>query len=557
MAQQTTISFGKALSKFFKLLSLDKKDISTIYVLAILAGLVQLSLPLGIQTIISFVMAGSISTSIVILIVMVLIGTFIAGLLQIRQMQVIEKVQQKIFLRYSFEFADRLPKLNLEKLDNYYLPELVNRFFDTASLQKGIDKILLDIPTAFIQIVFGLILLAFYHPVFIAFGFILLILVFLMLKLTSQKGLDTSLEASDYKYGIGAWLEEMARSIKSFKYSKGTSLHLTKADKLISSYLNSKTNHFKVILTQSWSLITFKLLITASMLIVGTVLLVDQQINIGQFIAADIVIITIIASIEKLISNLDTVYDTLTSVQKLSKISECPTEEEGTMHLSTIEKGVSVEFKSVSYTYDGQDNVLSDASFTIPAGKVACIVGPSGSGKSTLLRLLTGVFKNFSGNVLIDSVPIGNYTLASLRSQTGILLTQQDIFNGTLLENITMGNTHLSIDDVANLAEKTGLLHFIQSLKDGYDTVLDPQGKRLTKIIRQNILLLRALIGKHRLLLLEEPFDHLEEDQQKQLFAFIKNFTNTTVLITSLNNTVINECDILISLNNGTITIKA
>jgi ABC-type bacteriocin/lantibiotic exporter with double-glycine peptidase domain len=137
MASQQEHSPALAAKKLFTLLRLEKKDISTIYVYALLAGLVGFATPLGIQTIISFVLAGALSTSIVVLIVLVVIAVFIGGLLQVRQMQLIEKIQQKIFVRYSLEFANRLPRLDIEKMSNYYLPELVNRFFDTASLQKG------------------------------------------------------------------------------------------------------------------------------------------------------------------------------------------------------------------------------------------------------------------------------------------------------------------------------------------------------------------------------------------------------------------------------------
>ena len=152
MALNNTVSIGNSLKKFYQILRLDKRDISAVYAFAIMAGVVQLSLPLGIQTIISFVMAGSISTSIIVLILLVVFGTFLNGLLQVRQLEIIEKLKQKIFLRYGLEFSDRLPKLNNEKLDNYYLPELVNRFFDTISLQKGLEKLLLDLPAAIIQI---------------------------------------------------------------------------------------------------------------------------------------------------------------------------------------------------------------------------------------------------------------------------------------------------------------------------------------------------------------------------------------------------------------------
>ncbi len=120
MAFINSVSIGSSLRKFYQVLRLDKKDISAIYAFAIMAGVVQLLLPLGIQTIISFVMAGSVITSIVVLILLVVIGTFLKGLLQVRQLEIIEKLKQKIFLRYGLEFSDRLPKLDNEKLDNYF-----------------------------------------------------------------------------------------------------------------------------------------------------------------------------------------------------------------------------------------------------------------------------------------------------------------------------------------------------------------------------------------------------------------------------------------------------
>ena len=411
MESKHKVSILKSIKKLLSVLRLDARDISAIYMFAILAGLVQLSLPLGIQTIISLVIAGSISTSIIVLIVLVVVGTFLYGLLQIRQMQVIERVEQKLFLRYSFDFTDRLPKINVEKMDNYYLPELVNRFFEVISLQKGLEKLLLDLPTAAIQIILGIILLAFYHPVFIGFGMALLFITFIIIRVTSLEGLTAALKASDYKYGIANWIEEIARAIKIFKYTKGTSIHINKSDELLGGYLSARTSYFKILLTQSWTLVAFKVLITAGMLIVGTLLLVDQQINIGQFIAVDIVILTIMGSIEKLIGNLEKLYDALTSVEKLSKITEAEQEESGTLILENKQEGVHIKFSNVSYSYSNQKQVLNNIELTIEAGKVVHLSGNSGSGKSTLLRLLTGAFKNFEGSIQIDDIPIGNYNL--------------------------------------------------------------------------------------------------------------------------------------------------
>jgi ATP-binding cassette, subfamily B, bacterial len=476
------VNISNPISRILKVLRLERNEIWSVYFYAILAGLIQLSLPLGIQSIISFVLGGTISTSLIVLTILVVVGVFLGGMLQVNQMRLIEKVQQKLFVRYGFEFAERIPRLQLQNVDGYYLPELVNRFFDTVSLQKGISKLLLEIPTATIQILFGLILLSFYHPVFIFFGIILVLSVYIVLRVTASKGLETSMRESDYKYGVGGWLEELARVIKSFKFARNTELNIKRTDQLMTGYLESRTSHFRILLSQYWTLIVFKVLITAAMLIVGSYLLVEQQLNIGQFIAAEIVILMVINSVEKLITNLDNVYDVLTSVEKLSKITDQKMDKEGHHVLEHSDDGLSVVMNEVSFSYDDShtENQLKGVQMTVNPGEKVCVLGPSGSGKSTLLRLLSGAYPNFSGSILINAIPIANYSLSSLRDQTGVLLSRQDIFNGTVLENITMGCETYSLPTILELAEKIGLKTFLSELPNGFDTKVDPTGKRLS-----------------------------------------------------------------------------
>jgi len=451
-------------------------------------------------------------------------------------MQIIERVEQKLFVRYSVAFTDRLPKLNVEKLDKYYLPELVNRYFETISLQKGIEKLLIEIPSAFVQIIFGVILLAFYHPAFIGFGISLLLILFFIIRFTSLDGLVTSIKASDYKYEMANWIQEVARVIKQFKYAKTTSLHLQKSDEIINGYLKHRTSYFKILMTQYWSLVIFKILITGGILILGTVLLLDQKINIGQFVATDIVILTILNSIEKLVGNLEKVYDALTSIEKISKIIDAPVENSGTLQLQENGKGISVVFKDVNYKYNNDNDTLNNVTFKVNTGESVLISGLSGAGKSTILRLLSGAYNNFNGNILINDVPIGNYDIQSLRDKTGILLQHQEVFHATLLENITMGNTDISYEEILSLAKITGLSSYIETLTNGFDTLIDHQGKKLNNKVVKNIALMRALLGNKRLLLLESPFDHLNPQEIIEVFNYIKSKKNCSVIVVSQSN---------------------
>lgn len=541
-------SLNKALLKLQQLVTLDKKDLSAVYFFAILGGIISLSLPLGIQTILNFVLAATFSTSIAILIFLVLIGVFLNGLVQIRQMQAIERIRQKIFTRYSLEMSHKIPKLDLEKLDNYYLPQMVNYFFDVTSLTKSMEKILLDIPAAIIQIFLGLILLSFYHPIFIAFGAVLVGVLFFILKFTSRRGFETNMESSDYKYKIAGWLQEVAHLVKSFKYSKDSDIHMKKSDELVSGYLVSRTNHFKVLVFQYWSFISFKILIVASMLIVGAYLLIEQQINLGQFIASDLVIILIISSVEKLIVGVDKVYDSLTSIEKLSKVIDSDNEEGGTALLET-NSGVGIEFNNVNYVYPNGSVALVDVNLKIEPGKIIGITAPSGSGRSTLLRLITGTFKDFTGMISINSIPLSNYNIHNLRKHTGVLMSDQDIFNGSVLENITMGNNQISMQEVTYLAGKTNFTQFINNHKNGFDQMLGPFGKKLNNYVRRNLLLIRALIGKPPLLLLEEPFEHLTFDRQKIMMDYLKNESNATTVILTNNKAILDQCNIVVNMN--------
>ena len=156
------ISIKNALKKFFSVIRFEKKEVTAIYFYAILSGIIQLSLPLGIQTIINFSQAaagnGAVPVSIVLLISIVLIGILVSGILQVNQMKIVEKIEQSIFTRFSLEFAHKIPKIDSSALNKSHLPELMNRFFEIISIQKGLSKILLDIPLAVIQIIFGLLL---------------------------------------------------------------------------------------------------------------------------------------------------------------------------------------------------------------------------------------------------------------------------------------------------------------------------------------------------------------------------------------------------------------
>ncbi|ACT91970.1 peptidase domain-containing ABC transporter [Dyadobacter fermentans] len=542
--------------RLWDLILLDRSDILAVYFYAMLSGLVNLSLPLGIQAIIGFVLGASMVTSIYVLITLVVAGVVVVGLMQINQMKIIEKIQQKIFTRYAFEFADKIPRFDLIKTDKFYLPEKVNRFFDVLNVQKGLSKLLLEVPAASIQIVFGLMLLALYHPFFIVFGLTLIVILTVIFRLTGANGLKTSLQESVYKYKTVAWLQEMARVINPFKLSYDTNFNLTRTDVHVNKYLNSRTEHFSVLLLQYKTLVFTKVAITTAMLAGGAFLLLRQQLNIGEFIAAEIIVLAVINAVEKLIINLDTVYDVVTGLEKLSTVTENLSEPEGTLSLDAAGKGVSIEMQNFSFSFPDNRSVFHGINLKIPAGSLVGVSTVGRSGKSTFLKILAGHYQHFTGSLLFNKVPLCNYRLGALRMRMGLYLNQREVFTGTVWDNIIDGRCHITSDEIIDLADATGLSGFLDQLPDGFQTQVAPNGKNLPGHYIKRISLLRALLNKPGLVLLEDPWDGLAGHEKQKLMQYLKSRPNNATIIVAVNDPAFLEaCDYQILLSNGTATL--
>lgn len=515
----------------------ERRDIQAIYFYAIFHGLVALVLPVGTQAIISFVMGGSMSASLVLLITLVIGATFTIGVLQINQKKIIEKVEQKIFVRYGLLYSATIPQLDLRSTQNYYLPELTNRFFDTVILQKSISKLLLSIPEAVITIIFGLTLLSFYNPIFIAFGLLLLLVLFLILRLTGRRGLDTSVDESNYKYKVAAFLEELARAPSPFKFQRQTFLHLRRTDALIEGYLTRRTAHFKILLTQYWTLIVFKVLITTAMLVVGSGLLLSQQLNIGQFVAIELVIITVIYAVEKLIASLQVIYDTLAALEKINLLLQKPLEPVGSLTLSEAE-GITVRMENLWFSYLGEKPILKGLNVTLQSGEKVLLTGTTGSGRGTLLHVVSGLLQPTDGVLLYNDLPYREYALDSLRSHISAVFDADEVFEGTLQENLTFGKADPQLPDIKALATLLNMEDFIFTNPEGLGQWIPVAGNGLSPRIKKKITLLRALLARPQLLVLENPEQYLNPTETAALIKlFDTRLRTVTCLISSQDPT--------------------
>lgn len=542
------------MQRFLQLLSIERREIMYLYVYAIAAGLITLVIPLGIQSIIGFVSSGQVTVSVVVLISLIVLALLIVGGLQVMQLWLVEFIQQRLFVRTASEFAYRLPRFQPEALQKYYPPELMNRFFDVVTLQKGLAKILVDFSTAIIQIVFGVILLSFYHPYFIFLGLILMLVLVVIVWLTGHKGIDTSIKESKYKYKLVAWLEEMARSLSTFKLVGHTNLPMDRTNNYVSNYLKARREHFKVLMTQYFSFVGFKTFITGGLLVLGCILVVQQEINIGQFVASEIIIILIMNAVEKIMIKLDTVYDVMTSLDKIGQVTDLPTEEIEGIKLSELplNGGLSLQAKNLSYKFRNSRNVaLQNINFTIQPSEHVCLSGFTISGKTTLINILLGLLPSYEGSLTFNGISLHDLHKGDLRSLIGDNISKEQVFDGTLLDNITLGR-ELPMSDILWAIEEAGLTEFVHSLPEGLHAYLTGGSLHLPTSESRKIVMARSLVQRPKLLIIDNYWAGMAKTEKEEFLHLLTSPQFTwTIIIVSNEREVMQLCDRVLVLQDG------
>jgi len=540
-------------AKLWLLLKPHKKDLVSIYILAFFNGLIMLSIPLGIQTITNFLMTGQVSTSWVVMVIVVLIGVGLAYYIQVFQIKFVESLRQKIFLFSVFEIGSLMPKWKMESIDGRYAPEMVNRFFDILNIQGKLAKILIDFSLALFQVVFGLLLLTLYNGQF-AFITLLSIVYFgVLLRATFKKGLITSKEESEHKYATAAWIEEGARSLETVKLASGNHMFLQKINDITTQYLQARTSHFSVLLRQYNGLIWYKILVIAILLILGGLLVINQQINIGQFVAAEITIITIISSLEKILLSVEHIYDVLVSVDKVRELTTIELETSGDRAIES-ETGLEIDIRDLRYKFeDNVDFTLNGIDLHIQPNEKICITGDQSSGKSLLLYILASFYQDYEGTVSVNGISMRHIHLDALRDMIAENISKAEVLEHTLRENITLGKP-FSDAALTRILQQTGLATFAEQLPQGVDTELMTEDKRLTKSVRMKIKLARCLAKSPRLILFEDSLGRIDQPQRDAIRSlFLEKSAPWTLIAVCSNPDHLHQYDRVIYMRNGRI----
>lgn len=506
---------GRELGGLWRLLMLERRDIGAVLVYAVLGGLLALVLPLGTQAVVNTVAFGVFTPNLWVLCGLVLVGLLAGGGLFVMERYIVDLLQRRIFVRTTFDVAYRLPRIREGALADHYAPELVNRFFDVLTLQKTLGKVLLDGSSAALTVLFSLILLAAYHPIFLVFDVIVLLFLPFVVVVLGRGGLATSIAESTNKYLVANWLQEVARCRVSLKLAGNPARVFERIDGLASQYVRARHGHFRVLLRQLVGSEVFRALLVVGALGIGGSLVIQQQLSLGQFVAAEVVVLYLASALQKLVAQLEHVYDLLTALHKLGLITEMPLERERARAVPVPASGpAALRLRDVVFSYGGRRPVLDGATAAIAPGERVSLIG---RGKSSLVALVTRFHEPASGLIELDGIDVRTLDPEALRVQVGVVEGRRDqIFEGTVEENITMGRP-LPHADVRWAIATAQLADEIGALPEGLQTPLPATGATLSESVCTRILCARAIVGRPRLLIVDDALAGLPPDLHRRL----------------------------------------
>lgn len=533
------------------LLRPDRADLWAILAFSIATGVLLLATPIAVQALVNFVAFGGAIPPLVVVSLLLLGALGFAAVLNATQTWVVEILQRRIFVRMVADLAARLPRVTLSARGHGYGPELVNRFFDIVTVQKVGSALLLDGLSMLLSVLVGLVVLAFYHPLLLAFDIVLLVVIALVVLAPARRGMKTAILESKAKYRVAAWLEEIARNPVTFKAAGAERWVFTESDRLARDYLVQRRNHYRTLFGQIVGVLALQACASTALLAIGGLLVIQGSLTLGQLVAAELIVTLVVGSVAKMGKHIEGFYDLTAAVDKIGELLDLPTESGLGEHPPHVDRGVRLTLERVAAAQNGGARVFSDLSLDLAPGGSLGVTGETGSGKSLLLELCWGLRAPAAGSIRFDGRDLRDLAPAYLRGVAS-LTASHEIVAGTLRDNVRLARSNVTDDDVRHAIRLCGLEQTVAALKDGLDTRLAADGYPLAAGEIQSLIAARAIVARPRLLLFDGALDALAPpDRREILDVLFAESAPWTLVIVSNSREVLERCEHVLEMPAG------
>jgi ABC-type bacteriocin/lantibiotic exporter with double-glycine peptidase domain len=497
------------LRRLLGILRPDRRDLAAVVVFAFAIGGLLLATPVAVQALVNFVSFGGATTPILALTLLLLFGLGLAALLSAVETWIVEILQRRMFVRVVTELVHRISRMDPRFQQRWYGPERVNRFLDVVTLQKMTSFLLLDGLGIVLAVVLGMLVLAFYHPILLAFDLVILVVVAGIVLGLGRSGIPTAIRESKAKYAVAGWLEEVARQRVTFRHPGAREYLTRRLDTLASDYVLSRRRHYAVLFRQILGTLGLQVAASVALLGLGGWLVVRGELTLGQLVAAELIVSYVVGSVAKMGKHLEAFYDLMGASDKLGILLDLPMERDGRESWSADppEAGSSLRVIDAGQTLSSERRLLDGVAFELQPGERLAVTGSSGSGKTTLLETIYGLRLPDSGTIQVDGFDARTLHVDALRERIA-LAARPEVFEGSIRDNVTLGR-ELPDETVHAALRCAGLLEELLALPDGLETTLLGHGVPLSDGQLARLMIARAVAGRPRLLLVDGLLDGL------------------------------------------------
>jgi len=497
------------LARTLSLIRAERSSFAVAVVYSVAIGLLSLVLPVTIQSLVNTVAFGSVIQPIVVLTILVTAALTASGTLTVLRGITLELMQRRIFVRQASETLDSLMRFRVGAMDQLHAPELVNRFLDVTTVQKSATILVVDGLTVLMQTLAGVTLLGAYHPYLLVFDIVLVAAIALILFALGRNAVRTSIAESHAKYGLVAWLQEVATHSVGLRSAAGSRMTSERTNELVVAWLQNRGLHFSIELRQMIGTQVLQVVALSGLLGMGGYLVISGELTLGQLVAAELVVSVAVGSFAKFGKSLETFYDLQAALDKLEHVTGLPVERLDGESAPNLLGPAGLRVQGLTFGYASDQPVIRNVTFELSPGVKIAVHGRGAAGKSTLLDLIFALREPDSGRIELDGIDLRHLRLDSLREQV-MLVRGTEIFPGTVFENVTMG-VGATADEVRLALSSAGVLNAVNALPRGLQTDLTSSGRPLAPSQALRLTIARAMLRKPRLLLIDEALDSIED----------------------------------------------
>ncbi len=509
--------------------------IAAIYGVAI--ALLSLAIPLSVQLLINSVSYTAMLQPIVFLGVTLFLFLGFWAFLSAMRFYVTEIFQRKFFARIVSEIGLSLLDAEYKTFEEANQTEMVNRFFESINIQKTVSNFLTKTFTVILQTFAGLILVSFYHPIFLVFSLAIFLCLGLIWVFYYKGAVKSSFYESRRKYDIAGWLEDIARGHTIFKSQKGHDYAKFKLNFLTGLYLKERKAHFTHLFSQSLLLLALYVFASVLLLVIGGWLVLGGEITVGQLVAAELILSVSLYGISQMGKDLESVYDLIASCEKLSQFQNIPADKKG--GISLPQSRWNLNFRDISY--QNRQNSYK-FNFSINGGRNYAIFSEGFSTKNLIIDMIHGFISPSHGKIELNGQDLAKYNLYEYRAQIGFI-DNSPLIEGTVGEFLSIGSSAVSEAEINEVLKIVGLGKTMSENVEGLSLRIIPSGWPFSETEQILLKTARILLIKPEIIIITEIFDTIAKDLRSNLLRYLAKDHQSTLLYFTNRNESLEDFD--------------